>query len=372
MLPLLFKHRQLPAGNSKTITSRLISFCLFVLLFFIVNSSCKKNEHAFPFLLDSYEQVNLVSDTMGFGAAIIDPNLVNAWGITEAPSGPIWISANGTGVSPIYNKSGVTLRPPVTIPSAMSDAGGGTPSGIVFNGTKGFVIPGTTTISRFIFASEDGIISGWGGGNVATKAADRSAWGAVYKGLAMAWNGANFLYATNFKGRMIDVFDSNFNYVASKGFNDPFIPHDFGPFNIRNIGGKLYVTYAKLKAPDNHDDQAGPGNGFVDVYWPNGDFIKRFATRGVLNSPWGIAQAPASFSKINNAILIGNFGDGRINIFKDDGIFLGQLQDHGKPLKIDGLWALESNVPATDSTQVYFTAGPDDESHGLFGYLMRK
>jgi uncharacterized protein (TIGR03118 family) len=370
MLPLLSGQEKLNAR--KNIASYFMRFCFIVLLIFIAGMGCKKNEHPFPFLLDSYEQVNLVSDTMGYGAAIIDPNLVNAWGIAEAPSGPIWISANGTGVSPIYNKSGVTLRSPVTIPSAVADAGGGTPSGIVFNGTTNFVIPGTTTVSHFIFSSEDGIISAWGGGNAAVKVADRSAWGTVYKGLAMAWNGANFLYATNFRGRMIDVFDSNFNYVSSKGFQDPFIPNDFGPFNIRNIGGKLYVTYAKLKAPDDMDDQAGPGNGFVDVFWPNGDFIKRFATRGVLNSPWGIAQVPASFAKIDNAILIGNFGDGRINIFAGDGAFLGQLQKNGKPLKIDGLWALESNVPATDSTQVYFTAGPADESHGLFGYLMHK
>ena len=371
MLPLLSVQERLNTCN-KNITLSFMRFCFIVLFISIAGMGCKRNEHSFPFLLDSYEQVNLVSDTMGYGAAIIDPSLVNAWGIAEAPSGPIWISANGTGLSPIYNKSGMTLRPPVTIPSAVADGGGGTPSGIVFNGTTNFMIPGTTTLSHFIFSSEDGIISAWGGGNAAVKVADRSAWGAVYKGLAMAWNGANFLYATNFRDRQIDVFDSSFNYVTSKGFNDPFIPNDFGPFNIRNIGGKLYVTYAKLKAPDDMDDQAGQGNGFVDVFWPNGDFIKRFATRGVLNSPWGIAQVPASFAKIDNAILIGNFGDGRINIFSSDGALLGQLQKNGKPLKIDGLWALESNVPATDSTQVYFTAGPADESHGLFGYLMHK
>ena len=358
--------------STKIFTKCASGFLVFVIIMGVV-ISCRKND--LHFFLNGYQQVNLVSDTMGFGAAIIDPNLVNAWGIAEAPTGPIWISSNGPGLSTIYNDEGMTLRTPVAIPSPDS-TGGGTPSGVVFNATTDFSFwdGKNLTASKFIFATEDGIVAAWGGGGAATAVVNNFSTNAVYKGLAIASDGgANFLYVTNFKQSRIDVFDKNFNPVVGRPFQDPGIPGDYGPFNIRNIGGWLYITYAKHLAPDNHDDQAGPGNGFVDVFTPAGMWVKRFASHGTLNSPWGIVEATAGFSDMSvNAILVGNFGDGRINVFDMDGGFRGQLQDHGHPIAIDGLWAIDNHLPTVDSTLLYFTAGPDGENHSLFGYLQKK
>jgi uncharacterized protein (TIGR03118 family) len=304
---------------------------------------------------------------------MIDPNLVNAWGIAVAPSGPLWISTNGTGLSVIYNQSGMALRPPVTIPSADVESTG-TPSGQVFNSTSGFVIPGSGSPAKFIFVAEDGTVSAWNGGNVATVVADRSASNAVYKGVEIASDGVDtFLYAADLHNARIDVFDRNFQYVPGMGFHDPYMPAGFAPFNIRDIGGWLYVTYAKQAAPDNHDDLAGPGNGFVDIFKPGGQFVKRFASHGPLNSPWGIVQAQLGFSDMPDAILIGNFGDGRINVFDEHGNFFGSLKDQkGKDIVIDGLWAIQNNVPGADPAQLFFTAGPNGESHGLFGFIKRQ
>ncbi len=337
--------------------------CTFLLLL----SSCKKNEFP-PQLLNGYQQTNLVSDVAGYGAARIDPNLVNPWGISFSPTSPLWISANHTSVSVIYDKDGMTVIPPVTIQD-----GNGAPTGQVFNGTKGFVIAQNGNPAKFIFAGEDGTITAWNGGSAAFLVADRSKEQAVYKGLVMANDGtANFLYATNFKQSKIDVFDSTFTYVSDKPFRDPSIPGDYGPFNIRNIDGNLYVTYAKHKAPDNEDDQKGPGNGYIDIFSTGGKLIKHFAARGALNSPWGIVPSVPGFCPIPDAILIGNFGDGRINVYTADGDFIGSLKDKwGHDIIIDGLWAIENNIHNADPEQLYFTAGPAEESHGLFGYLSK-
>jgi uncharacterized protein (TIGR03118 family) len=316
------------------------------------------------------KQVNLVADTAGYNAARIDTNLVNAWGIAAVPNGPLWISSNHKGLSTVYDKTGQALRAPVTVPSVAAGQTGA-PTGVVFNSTADF------GGNKFIFASEDGIVAAWSSGNTAVKVADRSSSNAVYKGIAMANDGtANFIYLTNFKGAKIDVFDKNFNYVTSKPFLDPGIPAGFAPFNIVNIGGKLYVSYAKQKGPDNMDDQKGPGNGYVDIFDPNGTLIKRFASQGNLNSPWGIALAPAGFAEGNQTtILIGNFGDGRISVFDMQGNFEGQLKIGGQTLAIDGLWDidfLENNMPGGNPTDpLFFTAGPVDESHGLFGYVQK-
>jgi len=313
-------------------------------------------------------QVNLVADTAGFGAARIDTNLANAWGLAAVPNGPIWISANHTGLSVIYDNLGQTKRPPVTIPAAASGQTGA-PDGVIFNSTADF------GGNKFIFASEDGIITAWKSGDSAVKVADRSSSNTVYKGIAMAMcNTSNFLYLTDFKGGKIDVFDKNFNYVSNNGFHDPNLPAGFAPFNIANIDGKLYVTYAKQKGPDNMDDQKGPGNGYVDIFDPNGTFIKRFASQGTLNSPWGLTEAPAGFADDKQTILVGNFGDGTINIFDMQGNFKSQLQSSGKAVSIDGLWAiafLQDNKGGSPNNPLYFTAGPNDEAHGLFGYLQR-
>jgi uncharacterized protein (TIGR03118 family) len=360
---LPFKSRKIPL---------ISSFCtLFILLIF--NPGCKKN--VLHFLLNGYEQTNLVADTAGFGAAKIDPNLVNAWGVAFVPSGPIWISDNHTGLSTIYDKNGNTLRPPVTIPLPGSSSGG-SPTGVVFNSTTDFMIKTgkQSQASRFIFATEDGTIAAWGGGNNAVIVADRSTFMAVYKGIAIANDGSsNFLYATNFSQAKIDVFDRNFNLVSGKHFHDPGIPAGFAPFNIRNINGWLYVTYAKQK-PDHHDDLAGPGNGFVSIFRPDGSLVKRFASQGPLNSPWGIVQAKIGFCEESeeSPILIGNFGDGRINVFSDDGKFLGPLKDDGRPISIDGLWSIENDVPTANPNQLFFTAGPAKETHGIFGFLEKR
>jgi uncharacterized protein (TIGR03118 family) len=338
---------------------------VFILLVAFMLNGCKKNEFP-PSQLNGYVQTNLVADTAGFGAARIDPALVNPWGISFSPTSPIWISTNHTSLAVIYNKDGMSVIPNVTI-----QGGDGAPTGQVFNGTSGFVIPANSKPARFIFAGEDGTISGWNGGTAAVTLVNRSHDEAVYKGLAMANDGTgNFLYAANFKGSKIDVFDSAFNFVTDKPFMDNRIPSNYGPFNIRNIDGKLFVTYAKHLAPENEDDQKGPGNGYVDIYSAKGELLKRFASGGPLNSPWGIVPTAPGFFKEPNTILIGNFGDGRINVYQADGTFAGALKDkRHKDIVIDGLWALENNVPNADPGQLYFTAGPDDESHGLFGYI---
>jgi uncharacterized protein (TIGR03118 family) len=364
---------------------KLIEMKTNVLVFalVIVGAACNKNNHTAPTPLvpGNYQQTNLVADTGSFGAARVDPTLLNAWGIAVNPAGIVWISANHAGGSNVYDSTGKTLLGPVAIPSQGVHFGG-SPSGVVFNNTADFIIPSTQKVAKFIFANEDGTISAWGGGDSTVTVADRSSSNAVYKGITIGNDGTNnFLYVANFKGKKIDVYDKSFNYVASKPmtdatnfFTDPNqnIPPDFGPFNIANIGGKIYVTYAKLKAPDNMDDQAGPGNGYVDVFNPDGMLAQRFAVQAALNSPWGIAQAPAGFGLPLHSILIGNFGDGRINVYDSTGVFQGQLENNGKPVTIGGLWALDfpfNEDPKADPNKLYFTAGPMEENHGLFGYL---
>jgi uncharacterized protein (TIGR03118 family) len=331
--------------------------------------SCKKDHN--PAQQFNVTQTNLVADTAGYNASRIDTILKNAWGISANPSGPIWISSNHAGLSVVYDNTGQQLRAPVIIPSITAGEAG-SPTGQVFNNTSDF------GGAKFIFATEDGLVSEWDGvGNNAAIIADRSTFDAVYKGLAIANDGtANFLYAANFKGQKIDVFDKHFAYVTDKPFTDPNLPAGYGPFNICNIGGNLYVTYAKLKGPDNEDDDAGVGNGFVDIFTPQGALVKRFASQGTLNSPWGIALAPAGFADAAPTILIGNFGDGKINVFNQGGQYIGQLKSNGQTLAINGLWAidfLKNNQPGGSANDpLYFTAGPGDESHGLFGYLKKE
>ncbi len=210
---------------------------------------------------------------------------------------------------------------------------------------------------------------------------------AVYKGLAIASvRGRNFIYATNFSESRIDIYDNQFKPARGKDFKkdpkrraftdmgSPAIPKDYGPFGIANIGGKLYVTYAKHNPPENKDDLAGPGNGFVSVFNPDGSFVARLASNGTLNSPWGITMSGAGFGEFSNSLIIGNFGDGRINAFAPSGQFLGQLKDaNGNALVIDGLWGGifpdPSRTPSLDPNSLYFAAGPNDESHGTFGFV---
>jgi uncharacterized protein (TIGR03118 family) len=328
----------------------------------------------------TFQQVNLVSDVPGL-ALHTDPDLVNPWGISHSATSPFWVSDNGTGVSTLYNTAGTKQALVVTIPPPAASPAGttSTPTGQVFNASADFVVTNGSVSgpARFIFTTEDGTISGWNptvDPTHAILAVDKSGSGAIYKGLAIGANASgNFLYAANFHAGTIDVFDKDFHQVQLAGsFTDPNIHRGFAPFNIQNIGGKLYVTDAKQDA-DREDDVAGPGNGFVDVFDTNGSLLQRLATRGRLNSPWGLLLAPASFGPYANDLLVGNFGDGRINIVDPvTGEFIDQLRGaDNRAITIDGLWGLivGNGGNGGDTDKVYFTAGPDDETHGLFGSL---
>jgi uncharacterized protein (TIGR03118 family) len=324
----------------------------------------------------SFTVSNLVAN-QGGQANAVDPNLRNAWGIAFAPGGPFWVNDNAAGVSTLYGGDGSVLPLVVTVPApASADPGSnGAPTGMIWNPSSAFRVPGTTLASVFIFDTENGTIAGWNAGadlHNAVTAVDNSATGAVYKGLAFGSNATgNHLYATDFHNGRIDVFDNLFNPVAVAGsFSDPRLPAGYAPFGIQNIDGDLWVTYA-LQDADRHDDVGGPGAGFVDVFDTDGHLLRRFAQRGVLNSPWGLARAPYGFGQFSGAILVGNFKDGRINAFDARGHFIGSLRSaHGAPIVIDGLWALSFGGAAKSSPEsLYFTAGPDDESNGVFGVI---
>ncbi len=339
-----------------------------------------------------YQQTNLVSDIAGV-ATFTDKNLVNPWGLSHPPTGPWWISDNGTGLSTLYNGNGrkfpigsplvVTIPPPAGGSSAA-------PTGNIFNPVTGtnpddFVVSenGKSGPSLFMFATEDGAISGWNPGvdlTHAILAVDRSAVGAgaVYKGLAFGQSGgSDFIYATNFRFGKVEQFDSNFHLVRS--FTDstlaktcPLPNQCFAPFGIQNIGGSLYVTFA-LQDAQHHDDASGPGRGFVDVFDTNGNLIKRLISRGALNSPWGLALAPSNFGQFSNDLLVGNFGNGHINVFDpNSGALLGQLKNQkGLIISINGLWGLAfgNGQTAGPTNTLFFTAGINDEADGLFGKI---
>lgn len=354
---------------------------LVLFAFIIVITGCKKydasplstqSQSSADVSLDGFTIVNLVANTSEFGAFRIDKKLKNAWGMS-ADEGEIWVSAADGGVTFVYDKTGKHLMPKVTIPSHEQNVPGN-PTGNVYNETEDFVIPGTGEPAEFIFASEDGTISAWNDplGTAAKVVADRSANDASYKGIAIANDGTgNFIYATNFAKKKIDVFDKHFNRVTDKPFTDPDLPGKYAPFGIRNLEGFLFVTYARQTA-DGEEDSTGAGLGFVDIFNPDGSFVKRFATRGTLNAPWGIAKVDADFGGCCSGILIGNFGDGRINVYDLGGKFKGQLTNNGKPLVIDGLWAIDNQIDDIGPKQLYFTAGPNDEKDGLFGFIEKK
>ncbi len=330
-----------------------------------------------------YAVTPLVSDQSG--APFQDQNLKNAWGVAFSPAGsPFWVADNATGRSTLYQGDGTPQALVVKIPGP-GGPGTGTPTGIVWNPTTNaataFLVPGTTTPAAFIFDTEDGTVSAWAGGllsapNDAVIAVDNSKSGAVYKGLAfgITVHGA-FLFATNFHAGTIDVFAPNGSNgfkaaTTDGGFKDPKIPMGYAPFGIQNIDGNLFVTYAKQNA-QKHDDVAGPGNGFVDVFDTDGNLLRRLASRGLLNSPWGVARASFAFGRFSDDILIGNFGDGKINAVTSDGRSLEPLKGtKGKPLVIDGLWTLTLGGGAKSSpSTLYFTAGPNAEMDGLFGTI---
>jgi len=325
-----------------------------------------------------YSVHNLVSD--GFVPADhSDSDLKNAWGLVFTPTSPAWVADNKTGVATLYNGLGVKISLVVTIPPPAGGTPPSAPTGIVASGGSDFVVSVGTLSgpSRFIFSTEDGTISGWApnvDGTHAILVVDNSASNAIYKGLALAGNGsARFLYATDFHNNKIDVFDSTFHPATLAGsFTDPNLPAGFAPFGIQNILGNLYVTYAK-QDENAVDDVKGVGLGFVDVFDADGNLIRRLASRGKLNAPWGLALAPADFGRFSNMLLVGNFGDGRIHAYDlNTGNFRGQLRTApGQPLVIDGLWALVfgNGVLNQPVNALFFTAGPGDEEHGIYGRI---
>lgn len=355
----------------------------------------------------AYAITPLVANLTGAGAPTVDPVLQNAWGVAFTPAAsPFWINDNTTGCATLYAGDGTMQALKVSIPlpgnvipttackpfTSSSAPTPAAPTGMVWNPSSSFLVPGTKLAASFIFATENGTISAWTGGLTpagnAVLAVDNSqsptaANGAVYKGLVFGVNAKGvFLFATNFRAGTIDVFGPNpiiapaltagpFPTATTDGnFTDPEIPAGFAPFGIQNIDGDLFVTYAK-QDDVKHDDVAGRGNGFVDVFDTDGHLLRRFASRGKLNSPWGVTRASFDFGRFSGDILVGNFGDGRINAFDSSGRFIDELEGtDGKPLVIDGLWTLTLGGGRTSSSDtLYFTAGPDDEQNGLFGTI---
>ena len=330
---------------------------------------------------ESFHQTNLVSDQPGV-ALIQDSNLVNPWGISLSGGSPFWVSNNGTGTATLYagdvNGSPFTKNPlVVTIPDGSS-------TGTVFNtSASDFVVQsgGKSGKAAFLFASQVGIVSGWNPNVPAAGSTQAQIGGsndAVYTGLAIgqvttSTGTASYLYAADFEHSKIDVYDKTFHIVSLAGsFDDPNIPNSYSPFNIQNIGGKLYVTFAQQnhKEPDEETDR---GSGFVDVFDTSGKLVQRLISGNHLRAPWGLAMAPANFGAFSNDLIVGNFGDGQLHAFNaQSGKYDGEFKDEqGKPLVIDGLWGITfgNGGNGGDRNALYFAAGPDDETHGLFGSL---
>ena len=345
---------------------------------------------------NSYVRTILVADKAGLytGVHTVDPLLLNPWGVANISGGPFWISDNNSGNSSLYDGAGnpVAALPSVKIPAASITMGGtASPDGIVWNGNfLQFLVPsgaakGNTCI--FIFATEDGTISCWAPGNLTNPAIVTNAQlvidntnsnmttSPVYKGLALGTNSRDtFIYATDFRNNQVVAWNSTFGFDATltAAFKDSTIPADYAPFGIQNLDGDIWVTWAKQDAAK-HDPVAGAGFGFVDIFDTNGKLLHHFVAGGRLNAPWGVVRAPYKFGQFGNDILIGNFGNGKINAYDSrTGVFLDRLRDNtGAAIVIDGLWALVFGGSAlgTNSGVLYFTAGPNGEADGWFGTL---
>src|SRR5271166_186174 len=313
-----------------------------------------------------YKQTNLVANAAGI-AAHTDPQLTNPWGIAAFPGQPFWIANNNGETSTLYDTSGNKNSLVVQIPTAsVNPCSVGCPTGIVassFSADFGG--------AQFLFDTEDGILVSWSQGVAGTKVVDNSAAGAVYKGLALLSNGAgNFLLAANFRSGKVDVFDRAFSPASLGGsFTDPTLPAGFAPHGIQIINNQIFVAYAMQDGPK-HDPAIGAGNGVVDIFDMNGNFVRRFASGGMLNAPWAVSLSPANFGQFSNAMLVGNFGDGTINAFDANGNFLGQLSDTGGHALVNpGLWSLVFGQTSGDAQTLYLTAGGADQTHGLFATL---
>lgn len=323
-----------------------------------------------------YLQTNLVSDVPGL-APLTDPNLVNPWGLSRSATSNWWVADNGTGRSTLYNGVGTINALVVTIPNVPTITQPSTPTGTVFNGTPDFLL-GPNQPALFLFVTEEGTLSGWNPGvnrlNAILKVDNSGRAG--YKGLAIGQiNGANVLYAANFSGGTIDVFDKNFQPVdlGRHAFRDRRLPRHYAPFNVQAIGNLIYVAYARHDDGD-LDEIPGPGRGFVNAYSPDGVLQRRLQWGPWLNAPWGIALAPADFGRFSGLLLVGQFGSGKIAAFDPaSGKFRGLIRgENNRTLRIEGLWALSfgSGAPGSGpANSLYFAAGIDDEAHGLFGTL---
>ncbi|MBZ5568388.1 MAG: TIGR03118 family protein [Acidobacteriia bacterium] len=308
---------------------------------------------------------------MAGAAAHTDPRLINPWGIAFVPGQPFWVADNNSGFATTYDANGVSQFN-VLIPAPRGSASPATPTGVVVAQTGGFILGGAP--SQFLVATEDGTISGWNGTGNAILAIDHSTAGAVYKGLAILSPAccATFLVVANFHSGSIEAYTLSFEPLAPPGsFTDPGLPAGFAPFNIQQVGDQVFVTYAKQDAAK-HDPVNAPGNGIVDIFDLEGNFVERYALGGTLNSPWSVVQASKDFGRFSNDILIGNFGDGTINAFDPaTGDFLGQLKDQtGATITNASLWGLVFGAGGTgDTNTLYFTAGLANEGHGLFGAI---
>jgi uncharacterized protein (TIGR03118 family) len=313
----------------------------------------------------------LVTDA-GTTAPATDASLVNGWGLSAGPTTPWWTANNGTNTSTLYSGTGVKAALTVTVDGA--------PTGTVFNGNAAdFVVSqnGKSGAARFLFSTEGGTILGWSptvNGTAAIVGATTA--GAVYKGLAIA---NDRLYATDFHNGKVDVFDSAFKPVTlANGFKDSKVPKGFAPFGIQALGGNIFVTYAKQDAQAK-DDVAVPGQAYVDEFTPDGALIASVVNSGKknapLNAPWGLAMAPADFGTLSNFLLVGNFGNGRISAYMQNGakwVYKGQLRlADGTPIAIDGLWAIAfgNGAAAGPTNTLYFLSGPSQEQHGLYGSI---
>ncbi len=335
--------------------------------------------------MTAFSAVDVVRDTAG--AAHSDGNLVNGWGVAFNPNGFVWVADNGTSKSTLYDGNGVPQSLVVSLNAGLG--GAADPTGIVFNGGTSFVlnaaVGGTLTggytgtasgTAPFIFAGEGGTLTAWApavDGTHAFVVYDGSATQTVYKGLAIVAGTTNRLYAADFHNRRIDVFNGSFAKITvAGGFSDGSIPADYGPFNIQAIGSQLYVTYAK-KDPASNDEVAGAGFGYVDIFDTDGTLVKRLVAGGALNAPWGIAMAPANFGTFSNDLLVGNFGDGKINAYDPaTGVKVGTLsKSDGSAIVIDGLWgiAFGNNLQNQPSNTLFYAAGPSNESHGAYGRI---
>ncbi len=320
-----------------------------------------------------FDQVNVVSDVAGL-AQIHDPLVVNAWGLALSPTSPLWVANNGSDTATLYRGDGSAGNPFAKVPLEVAITNGA-PTGQVFNDTSSFVVgtPPAGGPARFIFDSETGDVTGWNpAASPVTALVAAHTDGAIYKGLALLHTASGpYLLAADFHHGRIDVFDGNWNPVdVASAFTDPGLPAGYAPFNVFVSGSSVYVSYAKQDA-DAEDEIAGHNLGFVDKYTDFGQTVQRIASRGNLDAPWGMAIAPASFGRFAGSLLVGNFGDGKIGAYTDNGDFLGFLRDHNNDvISIDGLWALLPGTAASGGTNaIWFSAGPDDESHGLVGVI---